>query len=106
MWSNTHEEVKFQDLNDGILFDIFKYLPIKDRIRFDRISKRAAIILEDLWLGQKSIATCFGYFWPGCEKCENKHHYVSSTDILIDKMVGSPKARFYDMPVFQVLMRW
>jgi len=96
-------EVQFADLNDDNLFDIFKYLNIREKVRFERLRKRESVILEKVWLSQKCVATSFNYLWLE-DKCNIKHHRVLPTDVLITNKKKEFKwISFHEMPIFKVL---
>jgi hypothetical protein len=73
--------VSYSDLHADNLFEIFKYLNIRERVKFERLSKRESMVIHKLFLSQKALVFCFYYFIPEVT-CGKKDHRVLSTDVL------------------------
>lgn len=48
--------MEFNDLNEYDLIELLKYVPLKERIRFERVHSKWAAVLEGLWFSQKQLA--------------------------------------------------
>ncbi|KAI1283036.1 hypothetical protein HDE_12857 [Halotydeus destructor] len=52
----VHHELPFNRLNDHCLADIFKYLQVKDRIKFERVNRQWFRVLMDTWRRQRVLS--------------------------------------------------
>ncbi|XP_032667041.1 F-box/LRR-repeat protein 2-like isoform X2 [Odontomachus brunneus] len=63
------QKVSINILNDDCLKHIFKYLPIIDKMRIERVCKRWKILSQDSWYTMKEIDTSWTYELPDFGKC-------------------------------------
>lgn len=51
-------------VSDSAKLELLKYMPLKERIRFERINKTWARLLENIWLSQEHLQFCTGSGHP------------------------------------------
>lgn len=71
----------FEKMIDDAKLCIFRYLPLKDRAKLERVNKNFGTLLGTLWLKQKVLA--FGTDYPKFIRiCSKKSHQTLKTDFV------------------------
>ena len=86
LWTQSSMEFEDSDslqpeLDNDCLQSIMSYLPLKDRVRCERVSKSWKMAASSLLRGQKAIGNQATNLC-NVDKCENSRHWVTSLDIL------------------------
>lgn len=88
------EQFKFQNLRDDHQLEILKYMLIKERVRFERVTTNWANLLDKLWLSQKQLAFCSGVSRSPASGC----HSIGRIDCLYQR-------RMPDKAMFKIISR-
>src|SRR5256885_1004739 len=71
--SATLDPVLFSHLNIHVRLDVFKYLTLKERVRYERVQRAWREPLDMLWRQQRAVCLI-----SKNKYCRNRLHYVLS----------------------------
>lgn len=82
----------FDHLHNDVHFEVFKYLDVSDKIKFERVNTRWQDTLADLLRRQKSVVISeFGVNLGNGPECPNKRHSYHSQDAVAIIRLKRPK---------------
>src|SRR5688572_18543443 len=81
----TINQLAFEFAPEDIWFEVFKYLNVRERIRFERVSKRFKFALDRLWAAQKVLSINYQRTIKDIvQECPNKSHWVNEVDCAVN----------------------
>lgn len=73
----------FEDLAPDIQVQVMQFLPLKSRVRMERVCRNWAAILDYVWKRQKRLAICFANRYE-LDACHDPSHRFTLSDIIVD----------------------
>lgn len=82
--SNGRKRFKFMQLSQDVLTRVFKYLPISERAKAERIHPTFPAIMAHVWLRQRSLVVSFNPTFQN-QFCSYKGHKFHFEDVFYDQ---------------------
>lgn len=98
MWD---EDASFGELSPDVQIQVLTFLPFRARVRFERVCKNWAALLDYIWKRQKRLAICFANHYD-CDPCHEPSHRFALSDIVVD---SSHSFVHYQRESFNIVQR-
>lgn len=95
------EEAGFNELSPDVQVQVLKFLPFRTRVRFERVCKNWAALLDYVWKRQKRLAVCFANRYD-LDPCHDPSHRFALSDVVVD---SNHSFIHYQRDSFSVLKR-
>lgn len=73
----------FNELSPDVQVQVLKFLPFRTRVRFERVCKNWADLLDYVWKRQKRLSICFANRYD-LDPCHDPSHRFTLSDIVVD----------------------
>ena len=81
--AEKEQQLKFRDLPPDLQVNVLKFLPFREKVRFERVSRKWSSNLEILWRKVERLNITFNPRLE-LEECKDEEHHFSLNDIFID----------------------
>lgn len=75
--------VEFSDIADDCLIAIAKYLPVRERVLFGRLSHRFSYVINLIWAQQLALVISSSSYDLNPWTCGHEEHQIRSTDVIV-----------------------